>query len=216
MNESLGQSEQTVTHQTSFKPSCKDAGRSRVSRNVPGGQAWTLQPGWDGVHLRRRRGVVLLSPWRHKKESTRGLFFSHTRQEWLFLRSILRIKMQKNTYKTKNKAKGKDYILDDEKCWVTMRWIHDIYFSFHVKLIWTGRALNKRWTLSNCPGHYFSTLYLSIYNIFPYFLYILNICLDVVTFFCSKEVCCAVRSKQEAGSAVYTSIPSDVFTFLSI
>lgn len=33
---------------------------------------------------------------------------------------------------------------------------------------------------SNCPGHNFRTLYVSIYNIFPYFLYILNICLNVV------------------------------------
>ena len=38
----------------------------------------------------------------------------------------------------------------------------------------------------NCPGHYFLTLYVSIYNIFPYFLYILSISLSVVTF-CSNN-----------------------------
>lgn len=43
-----------------------------------------------------------------------------------------------------------------------------------------------RQTRSNCPGHNFRTLYVSIYNIFPYFLYILNICLTVFTF-CSTN-----------------------------
>lgn len=43
-----------------------------------------------------------------------------------------------------------------------------------------------RQTRSNCPGHDFRTLYVSIYNIFPYFLYILNICLTVFTF-CSTN-----------------------------
>lgn len=63
----------------------------------------------------------------------------------------------------------------------------------------------ERWTLSNCPGHYFSTLYLSIYNIFPYFLYILNICLDVVTFFCSRGLlCCEVKGRGGFYSLLYT------------
>lgn len=42
-----------------------------------------------------------------QKESTRGLFFSHTRRERLFLRSILRIKMQKTQIKQKTKQKDK-------------------------------------------------------------------------------------------------------------
>lgn len=98
-------------------------------------------------------------------------------------------------------------------CWVTVGWIHSIYFYLHSFLRSTAEKSHKeeeeerqwqfiladespskqsrrkrwtQWTWSNCPEHYFRTLYVSIYNIFPYFLYILNICLNVVTF-CSNN-----------------------------
>lgn len=99
-------------------------------------------------------------------------------------------------------------------CCVTVGWIHRIYFYLHsflrstaafseitqtwrrgaTETVHTGRPFKQarnearwtQWPWSNCPEHNFRTLYLSIYNIFPYFLYILNICLNVVTS-CSKN-----------------------------
>lgn len=150
MDESLGQSEQNVTPQISLKPNCKDLGHSEVSRIVPGGQVLSLQPGLDEVPPPQKTRGGPAFPM-GQKESTRGLFFSHTRRERLFLRSILRIKMQKPQIKQKNKAKRQDYFLDNDKCWVTMQWIHNIYFLFHVKLIWTGRALNKKVDIVKLP-----------------------------------------------------------------
>lgn len=67
-----------------------------------------------------------------------------------------------------------------------------------------------RRTRSNCPGHNFRTLYVSIYNIFPYFLYILNICLTVFTF-CSTNrgllwLCGLGRGWEGGGGVVWGSI----------
>lgn len=119
-----------------------------------------------------------------------------------------------------------------------MGWIHSIYFYLHSFLrsiaefseitqsrrrrgatvtVHTGRRITIQTgeeeevdSWSNCPEHYFRTLYVSIYNIFPYFLYILNICLNVVTF-CSNNRGLLWLSGRGGGVKLYTGTMSSHF-----